>query len=202
MTKFKKTVLVMSSIFAVSILTAGIVKACNINQEYYDNCVNHVKITEKIDLDKEYTEQDQAKTVFDVPNGKTNFCAYMDYRTITDPTSEQYKFQQICWTDSQGIRRQGDDVCIALGSYYGTQIGSRYIITTDEGNEFTAVLADCKADCHTDSLHQYRPVSYGYKNVVEFVVDTEVLDYDIAASGNIGNYNNYSGNITKIERIL
>ena len=125
----------------------------------------------------------------------------MDYACITDINSLQYQLQLNCWTDCQGIRRQGDDVCIALGSYYGTEIGTRYLITTDMGNSFTAVLADCKADIHTDYNNQYRDTGNGFKNVVEFIVDTYALDPDVMSSGNIGTYDNYSGNIVSIQKI-
>ena len=136
-----------------------------------------------------------------IPYGDTSFHSYMDYKCITNSNSQQYKLQQMCWTDSQGIRRQGDDVCVALGSYYGTNIGDRYLITTDTGNSYTAVLADCKADMHTDANNQYREAGYGSKNIVEFIVDSNCLSGEVLLSGNIGTYNNYSGNITSIQRI-
>lgn len=138
---------------------------------------------------------------YNIPAGDTSFHGYMDYVCITDTNSLQYQLQLNCWTDSQGIRRQGDDVCIALGSYYGTEIGTRYLITTDMGNSFTAVLADCKADIHTDYNNQYRDTGNGFKNVVEFIVDTYALDPDVMSSGNIGTYSNYSGNIVSIQKI-
>ncbi len=139
---------------------------------------------------------------FNVPTGKTNFFAYMDYRKITTLSSTQYQLQQTAWTDSQGLRRIGDDICIALGSYYGTNLGSRYLITLDTGNSYTAVLADCKADIHTDANNQYTPAVYGeYKNVIEFIVDVNSLDHSIKQSGNIGTYSNMSGNVVSIEQI-
>jgi hypothetical protein len=138
---------------------------------------------------------------YNIPAGDTSFHGYMDYACITDINSLQYQLQLNCWTDSQGIRRQGDDVCIALGSYYGTEIGTRYLITTDMGNSFTAVLADCKANIHTDYNNQYRDTGNGFKNVVEFIVDTYALDPDVMSSGNIGTYSNYSGNIVSIQKI-
>jgi hypothetical protein len=138
---------------------------------------------------------------YNIPTGDTSFHGYMDYACITDINSLQYQLQLNCWTDSQGIRRQGDDVCIALGSYYGTEIGTRYLITTDMDNSFTAVLADCKADIHTDYNNQYRDTGNGFKNVVEFIVGTYALDPNVMSSGNIGTYDNYSGNIVSIQKI-
>ncbi len=149
---------------------------------------------------KKYTSV-EVKEMFDIPIGNTSFHGYMDYQYITDHTSDQYQLQLNCWTDTQGIRKYGNDVCIALGSYYGTKIGTRYLITTDCGNCFTAILADCKSDDHTDYNHQYRNVGMGYINVFEFVVDTSMLDKSVINSGNIGTYTNYTGNIISIQKI-
>ena len=46
----------------------------------------------------------------------TAFKAYMDYRTITDTSSEQYAIQQNAWTDSRGLRRSCDDYLVAMGT--------------------------------------------------------------------------------------
>lgn len=160
------------------------------------------KVTETTTIvTKSETEPEIELISYDIPTGDTSFHGYMDYACITDINSLQYQLQLNCWTDSQGIRRQGNDVCIALGSYYGTEIGTRYLITTDMGNSFTAVLADCKADIHTDYNNQYRDTGNGFKNVVEFIVDTYALDPDVMSSGNIGTYSNYSGNIVSIQKI-
>lgn len=160
------------------------------------------KVTETTTIvTKSEVEPEIELVSYNIPTGDTSFHGYMDYACITDINSLQYQLQLNCWTDSQGIRRQCDDVCIALGSYYGTEIGTRYLITTDTGNSFTAVLADCKADIHTDYNNQYRDTGNGFKNVVEFIVDTYVLDNDVMSSGNIGTYSNYSGNIVSIQKI-
>lgn len=160
------------------------------------------KVTETTTIvTKSEVEPEIELVSYNIPTGDTSFHGYMDYACITDINSLQYQLQLNCWTDSQGIRRQCDDVCIALGSYYGTEIGTRYLITTDTGNSFTAVLADCKADIHTDYNNQYRDTGNGFKNVVEFIVDTYALDNDVMSSGNIGTYSNYSGNIVSIQKI-
>lgn len=139
----------------------------------------------------------------EVPQGNTNFFAYMDYKTITNTSSNQYKFQQNCWTDSQGIRRQGDDYCVALGSYYSVNIGDRFIVSLDTGNTYTIVLADCKADVHTDVNNQFRWAGgNSYKNVIEFIVDTDKLSDSVKNSGNIGTYDNLSGNVVSIQKVI
>ncbi len=72
-----------------------------------------------------------------------------------------------------------DYYMVALGSYYGTGIGTKYKITTDTGNVFYAVLCDQKADCDTDGTHRY---SYN-NDVVEFIVDTRSLNETVKLFG-------------------
>ena len=135
-------------------------------------------------------------TYFNVPTGNTSFFAYMDYNTITDVNSYQYKYQiNYCYTDDMGLRRnQYGDYVIALGSYYGTEIGTRYNITLDNGTTFTAVLGDCKADIHTDAMNQYRSAGYSgeYQNVIEFIVDNNYLSNEVKSMGNIGAYDMFN----------
>lgn len=142
-----------------------------------------------------------SNTYYEIPLGDTSFHSYMSYRAITNTASPQYRLQQKAYTDEQGIRCVGKDKCIAVGSYYSTTIGDRFKITLSSGNSFTAIVADGKSDMHTDSTHMFRPVGYGKKNVIEFVVDTSKLDSRVRQSGNIGTYSNYNGNVVSIQKI-
>lgn len=142
-----------------------------------------------------------------VPSINSSFKTYMDYRTITDRTSPQYDFVRTWgWSDGEGFMRANgerdlgisdDYYLIALGSYYGTEIGTKYKITTDTGNVFYGVLCDQKDDSHTNSTHQY-----AYNNdVVEFIVDTRCLRNDVRKMGSANVYMPLNGSITSIERI-
>lgn len=142
-----------------------------------------------------------------VPNINSSFKAYMDYRTITNKNSAQYKYiSQNGWSDSQGFMRANADIgisddyyLIALGSYYGTEIGTKYRFTTNTGNVFYGVLADCKNDIHTNSTNQYTTV--GTPNVVEFIVDTRKLNKNVKYHGSANAYSPLKGSIVKIERL-
>ena len=144
---------------------------------------------------------------FDVPNVNSSFKTYMDYRAITNKNSSQYKFiKQWAWSDCEGFMRCNgekdlgiDDnyYLIALGSYYGTEIGTKYRITLDTGQVFYGVLADCKADAHTNITNQYGK----NKDIVEFLVDTERLNKDVKYHGSANVYMSLNGSIRKIERI-
>lgn len=141
-----------------------------------------------------------SRTEMGLPNVNTSFKAYMDYRRITSRSSPQYRFQQECWTDEQGLRRHEEDYCVALGSYYSTQIGDRFEITLDSGRTFTAVLSDVKADVHTDASHMYRPTSGHAQNLVEFIVDSNVIASDVRRAGTVCNAG-FQGNVVKIVKL-
>ncbi|MGN1089125.1 MAG: hypothetical protein ACI4Q6_01885 [Huintestinicola sp.] len=133
-----------------------------------------------------------------LPDVDTDFKTYMDYRTITDTSSLQYALQEKAYTDSQGIRRIGDDVCVALGTGYTEGCGERFEITLDSGKEFTVIVGDIKADCHTDSTNRYVELWEGQGDVLEFIVDTKKLDRKVRLMGSVGEYDSYKGNISSI----
>jgi len=137
--------------------------------------------------------------VLEVPNMNTSFKTYMDYRTITDKSSRQWKLQQQAVTDSQGFRKVGEYLCVALGSYFSTNIGDKFKITLDSGNIILVILGDCKADIHTDKTNRYIPKN---KNVVEFIVDSNKLDKSVKAMGSVGVLDGFKGRVVKIERIV
>lgn len=140
-------------------------------------------------------------------NVNTSFKTWMDYRCVTDRTSLQYKcIRQWGWRDSNGFMRatgesdlgiDSDYYLIALGSYYGTDVGTKYRITTDEGNVFYGLLADLKADIHTNYTNQYSHNN----DVVEFLVNTDYLRSDVRKMGSADIYKPLKGHIAKIERI-
>lgn len=167
-----------------------------------NSCVDIAKYFADVSFADDNTQDSIAEETIeyaslDVPSNN-DFYSYMDYRCIT--TGNQYELQQQAYTDSQGLRRVNDDVCVTMGSYYGTEIGTRFRITTTD-NTYTVILGDCKADYHTDINNQYRLSGNGKKNIIEFIVDTNSLDSEVTLMGNVGMYENYSGEIIKIERI-
>ena len=135
---------------------------------------------------------------FAVPGGNTAFKTYMDYRAITNTQSPQYKLQDSCWTDENGLRRYGDDYVIAVGSYFADHVGERLEITLDSGEEFTAIVGDFKADSHTDNTHRYTAMSNGGKNVIEFVVDTKQLPRKARQMGDISYIEGFAGDVSEI----
>ena len=130
------------------------------------------------------------------PHGGDYKC-FMDYRSITDTTSPQWALQESAWTDETGLRRVGQDYCIALGSAYGTEIGTRYIITLDTGEQFSAILADQKAD--QDTVDGHTRDTNGA--VVEFIVQTEDLPQEVRQMGDVSEIRSFTGEVDEIIKI-
>ena len=143
-----------------------------------------------------------------VPSINSSFKTWMSYKAVTNRNSPQYKFiHTYGWVDSQGFMRcsgerdlgiDQDYYLIALGSYYGKAIGTKYKITLDSGQVFYGALADQKADKHTNSTNQY---CNGNKDIVEFLVNTATLNRKVKQMGNANVYTPLNGSVIKIERI-
>lgn len=145
------------------------------------------------------------KSEYGTPDYDTSFKTYMDYRKITDESSAQYMLQMEAYTDDMGLRKYEDYYIVAMGTYYSDNVGDTFKITLDNDTSFNVIIGDIKADCHTDSQNMYSPV-YDDKgnlisaNVIEFIVDTNKLDKSVTKLGTVSAYDDFKGNIVKIER--
>lgn len=129
-------------------------------------------------------------------SGATKTYAY--YTAVTARSSPQYKLLRSdkCTTDKKtGIRMYDGCYCVALGSYYGTKIGTKYRITFSNGNSINVILCDQKANRHTDSNHQY---AVNNKDIVEFYVQRNMIPKGIR--GDYGRLSQFSGKVVKIEK--
>lgn len=149
--------------------------------------------------------REKSKTELEVPNCDTSFKAYMDYRSITDKTTNQYKLQQYAATDGLGLRRYGDYYLAAMGTYYSGTVGETFRITLENGNSFNVMIGDIKQDIHTDSQNMYTPVydesgSFYSANVIEFIVDTDSLSRNVRLLGTVSGYDYFDGSIKKVEK--
>ena len=147
-------------------------------------------------------------TPMGVPAVNSSFKTYMDYRAVTNKASAQYKLIHTWgWSDSQGFMRvtgerelgiTNDYYMIALGNYYGTTMGTKYRITTDTGNVFYGILSDAKACPEVNSTKQY---GLRNKDIVEFLVNTPMLNREVKKWGSANVYMPLNGSIVSIERI-
>lgn len=107
--------------------------------------------------------------------------SYMDWRTITDPNSEQWALQQFCYTDpTTGIRMCDGRYCIALGQEHTDRKGQYVDVTLDNGIVIQCIVADCKRYCDTQGGYGLIGADGG---IVEFVVDEDYLPGDVILMG-------------------
>jgi len=124
----------------------------------------------------------------------------MDYRTITDETSDQWELQKKAITDENGLRRIGDHYIVALGTYYSDRCGDVFQIELEGGETFTAIVGDIKADIHTDCSRMYCPMGNGKGNLLEFIVDSDKLREEAIKTGDIS-YIGFEGDVVRIDKI-
>jgi hypothetical protein len=114
---------------------------------------------------------------FSVPSLSRVYFTYMPIRLVTHPRSWQFAFRPYLTVDELGFTRFEGAYGIALGTYYGSRIGTIYRITFANGEQIYAVLADVKSDLHTDSTNRYKPSICGRLssgNILEFVMDDRI----------------------------
>ena len=132
---------------------------------------------------------------------------YMDYRTITDETSDQYRYirEHMKIDRKTGLLYDDDGFLgVALGYSFGS-IGTRYYFVLDTGIILPVVKieekdpADAPDGCRVDLNG----------SVLEFVIDEERAgDYfGVASNGLVlqGNFNNdsrFEGAIQEIDRVI
>lgn len=158
-----------------------------------------IKEMQKV-INTQSVNRGSTRRVMKLPSADTTFKSYMDYRMISSVSSKQYALQKKCWTDQQGFRRYGDDYCVALGSYYVDEIGDRFEVTLASGKIFTCIAADLKADSHTDTDNMYKPISNQKGNMLEFIIDSEIMNDDVLRSGTMCEAG-FQGNVVTIVKI-
>ena len=142
-----------------------------------------------------YLSKKKVKYVDMSTPSKNGFKSYMSYKCITNTGSKQYKLQQSCYTGNYGIRMKDGRYCIAVGSYYTTKIGTKIDLIMKNGATIKCILADCKADAHTDSTNRQNPNG----SIAEFIVDMNSLNRTAKRMGDISYCSEkFKGEIKKI----
>lgn len=149
---------------------------------------------------KSNTESVKTLLSMGLPSVSGSTKTYAHYTAVTAKSSPQYKLlnSSECYTDSEtGIRMIGDCYCVALGSYYGSTIGTKYRITFSTGKSIKVILCDQKSDRHTDSNHQYAVKN---EDIIEFYVQRSKIPSGVR--GNHGNLEQFDGNVVSIEKYV
>lgn len=158
---------------------------------------NVVSIVEDVEVVEEPVKEERINYMCSSSSVKT----YMDYRAITDKSSNQYRYIQAYMTvgDDGFLYDEDGFIGVALGSHFGP-IGSKWEIVLDTGITFKAVKIDEKADRHVYNGCQHKQDG----SVVEFVIDSR--KFEKASNGYVwqGNFNNnpdFKGKISAIYKV-
>ena len=140
-----------------------------------------------------------------LPDIDTSTKLFTDYSWYNVSGTPQKALQQLCYTDNMGLRRYGSDYIVAMGSFYSTDIGDRFLVELETGAVFTVVLGDGKADIDTDVANMYSPcINYDGEivgNLLEFIVDDDMLPRKVYSYGSLDYYDIFKGSVVRIEYI-
>lgn len=121
-------------------------------------------------------------TDYSVPN-YSGFKSWMDYHKITMNGSEQKILQEnYAYTGQYGIRQIDGRYCVAIGSYFTTEIGTYFDLILENGEVIPCILADRKDDSDTDSDNIFTSDN---GCATEFVIDEETLKHSALNDGDI-----------------
>lgn len=136
------------------------------------------------------TVQKEVLVPFNIPKGHGVFKSYMDFRTITSPSSKQYALQQEAETGDFGIRYYNGLPMIAVAERFGLS-GEILKIKFSSGQEGYFIIGDIKAG--TDFAHPDG-------SVVEFIVDSGLIPNEVRLMGSFDSV--YSGSIVEISKVV
>ena len=167
-------------------------------QEALERAAEEAILQEKQRIAKEVEERLCSVTGSNVPNNEAGCRSYnktfMDYRKVTNQTSRQYAllFSDDCYTDMEtGIRMVDGRYCIAVGTGYCSEIGTKIDLVMSNGSTLECILGDVKSPDHTDATNRYHVGGYdngiyyeGDGSVAEFIIDGEVFDKSILSAEN------------------
>ena len=146
-------------------------------------------------------------TKYEVPED-TNFYCYMDYRAITDTSSDQWKLQEDCFTGICGFRYYIDakgECYYTVGTtlYYSENIGDTFKVTFKNGNSIKVIVGDFKNPIHT--VNKYGTQHYNFidkkycTNIIEFIVDVDNLPDKVKDWGTLTAIDFFDSEVQSIE---
>ena len=144
----------------------------------------------------EYISDEQLDYIEYIVPITSGFKSYMPYTAITSKSSPQYKLQQSTYTGTYGIRQYDNRYCVAIGTAFNADIGTYFDLILANGTVIPCIVADIKADRHTDSNNM---VTIANGCLTEFIVDSSTLNRKAKRMGDIS-YCNEDWN-SRVEKI-
>lgn len=141
----------------------------------------------------------KASTTYNVPPN-SGWKTYMDYRSITNHKSPQYMMVNVTTVDPKsGIRiYDGNDsvrYSVAVGTGFNAPVGAKIDVYLDNGKVIPCIVGDIKADIHTDDTNMLG----GHGDVIEFIVDSKVMDKTAKKMGDCSYIPGLKGKVVKVE---
>ena len=130
----------------------------------------------------EYISDEQLDYIEYIAPITSGFKSYMPYTAITSKSSPQYKLQQIAYTGTYGIRQYDNRYCVAIGTAFNADVGTYFDLILANGTVIPCIVADIKADKHTDSNNM---VTIANGCLTEFIVDSSTLNRKAKRMGDI-----------------
>ena len=149
------------------------------NKERIDNLLSLYYKGREQDFEQKYQESLQFCSQV---NERSDRKTWTDYRKLGRKTPN-YKLCSAAEVDNSGALIYDGHHLVAMGTGWGIELGDTFLIVTDEGNVFSVMICDEKADKHTDSTHT---VTRSNGCMVEFYMKTESLDPLVKRDGSFG----------------
>lgn len=131
---------------------------------------------------KHITKKKVDSDLYDLPS-YSGYKSWMDYQMITSSGSPQKLLQdEYAYTGSYGIRQINGRYCVAIGSYFTTEIGQYFDLILENGTVIPCILADQKADEDTDDDGIFTLYN---GCATEFIIDFDYLNYAAKRDGDI-----------------
>ena len=130
----------------------------------------------------EYISDEQFDYIEYIAPITSGFKSYMPYTAITSKSSPQYKLQQIAYTGTYGIRQYDNRYCVAIGTAFNADVGTYFDLILANGTVIPCIVADIKADKHTDSNNM---VTIANGCLTEFIIDSSTLNRKAKRMGDI-----------------
>ena len=112
----------------------------------------------------------------------SGFKSYMPYTAITSKSSPQYKLQCKAYTGDYGIRMYDGRFCVAIGTGFNANVGTYFDLILANGAVIPCIVADIKANNHTDSNNMVTKAS---GCLTEFVINSSKLHKEAKRMGDI-----------------
>ena len=121
-------------------------------------------------LEDEYTGSFNYSDYKQITTKSHGFKSYTRYTALTKKSSKQYKLQHgYAYTGQYGIRMVNGRYCIAVGTGVCKKVGQYIDVILENGTWIPCIMADQKADQHTDK--KYHITTVHNKCVCEFYLD-------------------------------